>query len=135
MGEEYDLKELAQALTDLGYERYGIVEGPGQFGLRGGILDIFTPESEDPVRIEFFGDEVDSIRTFDSVSQRSIKNLKETNIYPAREISGSDSFLQDGLEKLHRDYKRYSDQVYKKEADPDLRVVLRDKILKTADEI
>ena len=47
MGEEYPVGDLAAELTDLGYERYGIVEGPGQFSLRGGILDVFTPEGED----------------------------------------------------------------------------------------
>ena len=135
MGKEYDLREIAGILTDLGYERYGIVEGPGQFSLRGGILDVFTPESENPVRIEFFGEEVDSIRTFDSVSQRSIRNLKSTDIYPAREIAGSDSFLEEGLNRMQREYKRYSEQVYRKETDPDLRVVLSEKIMKTADEI
>ena len=92
MGKEYNIKDLASELADMGYERYGIVEGTGQFSVRGGILDVFTPESENPVRIEFFGDEVDSIRSFDRETQRSLKNLKEIDIYPAREISGDGVF-------------------------------------------
>ncbi len=135
MGEEYPLGALAGELTDLGYERYGIVEGPGQFSLRGGILDIFTPEGEEPFRVEFFGDEVDSIRTFDPETQRSLKNLRKLEIYPAVELSGSDEFLEKGTEKILKEYSRHAMSVARKEKDPDMKEVLRDKILKTADEI
>ena len=135
MGEEYPVGDLAAELTDLGYERYGIVEGPGQFSLRGGILDVFTPEGEDPVRVEFFGDEVDSIRTFDQETQRSLRNMKKIEIYPAVELSGSDAFLKEGTEKLVKEYSRYASTVSRKEKDPDMKVILHDKILKTADEI
>ena len=135
MGMEYSLSDLQEALTDMGYERYGIVEGPGQFSIRGGILDIFTPEGDCPVRIEFFGDEVDSIRNFDPVSQRSLKNLRKAEIYPAVELSGNDEFLKKGMERLGREYRAYAGQILKKEKDPDLGPVLHDKILKTLDEI
>ena len=135
MGEEYPLGQIPQELTDLGYERYGIVEGPGQFSLRGGILDIFTPEGDEPVRIEFFGDEVDSIRTFDPETQRSLRNLRKVEIYPAGEITGDEGFLEKGIDKLKKEYARYAGAVSRKEKDPDMKVVLHDKILKTADEI
>ena len=135
MGEEYSLSSLAGELTDMGYERYGVVEGPGQFSLRGGILDIFTPEGDDPVRIEFFGDEVDSIRTFDKETQRSIRNMKSTEIYPAREFTGDGDFLNAGLDKLEKSYARYAGRIAQKEKDPDMKEILRDKILRTASEI
>ena len=66
------LDEMAERLSDVGYDREVQVEGPGQFAVRGGILDIYPLTEELPVRIEFWGDEVDSIRTFDVESQRSI---------------------------------------------------------------
>ena len=135
LGEEYSLPELSKELTDMGYERYGIVEGPGQFSIRGGILDIFTPDNSDPVRVEFFGDEVDSIRSFDRETQRSLKNLSKTEIYPAREMTGSDEFLNRGLDSLRAEYEKYASAISRKEKDPDMKVILHDKILKTAEEI
>ncbi len=83
---ELDLDALKGQLCMLGYERTGQVEAPGQFAVRGGILDIFPLTEENPVRIELWGDEVDSIRTFDVESQRSIENLDSLWIYPAAEL-------------------------------------------------
>ena len=80
------LDEMAERLSDVGYVREVQVEGPGQFAVRGGILDIYPLTEEFPVRIEFWGDEVDSIRTFDVESQRSIENTTEITIYPAVEF-------------------------------------------------
>ena len=74
---------------DLGYVREVQIEKPGQFAVRGGILDIFPLTEEVPVRIELWGDEVDSIRTFDVESQRSIENLQEIEVYPAAEFENS----------------------------------------------
>mgnify|MGYP000376304119 FL=1 len=70
----------------LGYEREEQIEGPGQFAVRGGILDIYPLTEEVPVRIEMWGDEIDSIRTFDVESQRSIENLESIRIYPATDF-------------------------------------------------
>ena len=70
----------------LGYEREAQVESCGQFSIRGGILDIFPLTEENPWRIELWGDEIDSIRSFDVESQRSIENLEEITIYPATEM-------------------------------------------------
>ena len=69
----------------MGYSREDIVEGEGQFSIRGGILDVFSPNMENPLRIEFFDDETDSIRTFDPYTQRSIEKLSEARIIPATE--------------------------------------------------
>ena len=80
------LDEIEQKLSKIGYDREVQVEGPGQFAVRGGILDIYPLTEEMPVRIELWGDEVDSIRTFDVESQRSIENLSEIIIFPAQEF-------------------------------------------------
>ena len=83
-----DIEQLKNQLVALGYERVGQVEMPGQFSVRGGIVDIFPLTEELPVRIELWGDEIDSIRSFDPESQRSLENLEELTIYPAVEHIG-----------------------------------------------
>ena len=83
-----DMDALKNALVDLGYERTGQVEMAGQFSVRGGIIDIYSLTEENPWRIELWGDEIDSIRSFDAESQRSLENLDEITIYPAVEKSG-----------------------------------------------
>lgn len=85
-GQSLDLEKLISRLADYGYGREIQIEGPGQFAVRGGILDVYPLTDEVPVRIEFWGDEVDSIRTFDVESQRSIENLEDISIYPATEF-------------------------------------------------
>lgn len=81
-----DLSKMEKELAGLGYDREVQIEGPGQFAVRGGILDVYPLTEELPVRIELWGDEVDSIRTFDVGTQRSIENLEEVVIYPASEF-------------------------------------------------
>ncbi|MEY8523801.1 transcription-repair coupling factor [Lachnospiraceae bacterium 38-10] len=79
-------KELAEKLVTLGYEKTYQVEVPGQFSIRGGIVDIFDLTEENPYRIELWGEDVDSIRSFDVLSQRSIEKLSSVDIYPATEM-------------------------------------------------
>ncbi len=83
--EEIERDDLIEKMIFGGYEQTAIVEEPGDFSIRGGIMDIFSPMHPDPLRIEFFGDTVDSIRSFSAASQRKIKNLREAVILPARE--------------------------------------------------
>lgn len=83
-----DTEQLKNQLVALGYERVGQVEMPGQFSVRGGIVDIYSLTEENPWRIELWGDEIDSIRSFDPESQRSLENLEELTIYPAVEHIG-----------------------------------------------
>jgi transcription-repair coupling factor (superfamily II helicase) len=78
-----DMAGLAAQLTALGYSREAQVEAPGQFAVRGGILDLFVLTEENPVRVELWGDEIDSIRSFDSQSQRSLDGLDRITVYPA----------------------------------------------------
>lgn len=85
-GDILDLQGLSGRLANQGYERVGLVEGPGQFSIRGGIVDIYSPTMDDPVRVELFDDEVDSIRTFRVEDQRSLEKLSEVVIGPAKEL-------------------------------------------------
>ena len=85
-GDEVDLKEISTKLIECGYERVEVVEGKGEFSFRGGILDVFPPTAVYPYRIELFGDEIDSIRTFNIESQRSIEKVKSIDIFPAKEV-------------------------------------------------
>ncbi len=88
-GSELILEEFAASLIDFGYERVDEVDGKGQFSIRGGIVDVYSPQEVDPIRIDLFGDEIDSIRTFDIASQRSVENRHDTCIIPAREAAYS----------------------------------------------
>ncbi len=85
-GGEHDMFELASRLVDLGYERHGIVEAKGQFAIRGGILDIFEVGEEMPVRMEFDGDEISSMRSFDIETQRSSGNRSGLRIRPLHHL-------------------------------------------------
>lgn len=85
-GQSYDMEDLAKRLSRAGYERRSQVDGPCQFSVRGGILDFFSPQSKDPVRIEFWGDEADSVASFDLESQRRTKEIDKAFVAPAREV-------------------------------------------------
>lgn len=84
-GEEYDIEEVLRCLTQAGYSRCPMVEGPGQFAIRGGILDIYSPAADLPVRAEFFGDELDTMGYFDPDNQRRTENTDEILILPVGE--------------------------------------------------
>ncbi len=88
-----DMDKLKDDLVKMGYERTGQVEMPGQFSIRGGIVDVYCLTEENPWRIELWGDEIDSIRSFDAQSQRSLENLEEIVIYPAAEQQAERSGL------------------------------------------
>ena len=93
VGQEHKIEELAKQLVDKGFSREEIVEGCGQFSIRGGILDVFTPQAENPYRIEFFGDEVDSIREFDPMSQISIEQVDSVTLSAVdEEYKASDGY-------------------------------------------
>src|SRR5580700_6826304 len=92
-GETFDTETLLQHLNTVGYDSADVVEMPGQYALRGGILDVYSPEADRPVRIEFFGDEVESIRKFDPASQRSSSPMDEALLLPLTETPVSDHLL------------------------------------------
>ena len=92
-GEEYLPEMLVEHLLSVGYTRVDVVEMPGQVTLRGGIFDAYSPEMERPIRIEFFGDEIESIRRFDPETQRSASTLDEVLLLPLTEIAVTDRVL------------------------------------------
>ncbi len=94
VGEEYEMTDVARRLVDIGYERLPITEEVGTFSIRGGILDIFPFTSADPVRCEFFGDFIDSMRYFNVLTQRSVEPIHEIAIIPKREVLVSQEELE-----------------------------------------
>ena len=105
-GKSYDLNQLKNNLVKLKYERVDSVEGVGQFSVRGGIVDIYSPSETNPSRIEFFDDEVDSIRLIDLKTQRSIKNQKSVKIIPCSDIIFEDDEIQKILLEVEKDYNK-----------------------------
>ena len=104
-GDTIDIKEFNGTLTALGYQKKDWVEGPGQYAVRGGILDVYPLTEDCPYRIELWGDEVDSLRSFDVESQRSIEELQELVIYPAREIVLTEDRIARGLKRIEAEHK------------------------------
>ena len=109
LGKRFDLDELTKRLVVMGYSREDSVEGAGQFAIRGGILDIFPPGNDNPYRIEFFDDETDSIREFDTYTQRSLDKVDTAVIAPVCEMVLTDEKRDEliaELEKRIRSAKR-----------------------------
>ena len=116
VGEEFDPKKLVSRLIDLGYKRETIVTKTGEIGVRGFIIDVFPVSESNPIRIEFFGDEIESIRVFDEDTQKSIKEIKEITIYPYTEFLLDDytnlnefERRQKYLPKYNKEYKNIND--------------------------
>lgn len=112
VGQEYILEELIARLNALGYSRCGMVEGVGQFAVRGGIIDLFSPASNLPVRMEFFGDELDTMGFFDPDTQRRSDNLDNFVILPVCETlpglhpEGTDGLCKDIQHMINRQNRR-----------------------------
>lgn len=102
-GEVIELESFTKQLVASGYEKNYQIETPGQFAVRGGIIDIFPLTEENPYRIELWDDEIDSIRSFDVLSQRSIENMEEVTVYPATELVFSQENIQAGLQKIRKE--------------------------------
>jgi transcription-repair coupling factor (superfamily II helicase) len=101
--EEIDIDDLTTHLASVGYSALDIVEMPGQFTRRGGIFDVYSPEADRPVRIELFGDEIESIRKFEPDSQRSSTAINETSLLPLTETPLSDDLLAAVHQRLSGD--------------------------------
>ncbi|MBQ2042226.1 MAG: transcription-repair coupling factor [Firmicutes bacterium] len=104
-GERLFREDLAARLVRMGYERSHAAEGFGQFAVRGDIVDIFAPGSDHPVRVEFFDDEVDSIRSYDALTQRSVENLEEFTVFPAELIVRGEEDNRRGLKAISAAYR------------------------------
>ncbi len=107
VGDKLDIQELCRQLVFMGYERCDMVEGQGQFALRGGIFDIYSSVSSNAVRIELWDDEVDSVRILDTVSQRSVENARELTIYPMRELVYKEEDIEKAVENMESELKSY----------------------------
>ena len=108
LGQDTDPEELKKSLVSMGYEYVSMVESPGQFSIRGGITDIYTPDGAYPYRVELFGTEVDSIRTFDPDTQRSVDSLKSVEVYPAKQLTISEELFRKTAEFVERYFKQGS---------------------------
>lgn len=113
VGDTLNIENVKKTLVSLGYERNDWVDGVGQFAIRGGILDIFPMSSECPFRVELWGEDIDSIRSFDVESQRSIENMETLLIYPAAEMVLDEERIQEGLKKIDREHKAYAEELKK----------------------
>lgn len=102
VGDSLRLDDLVGSLLDLGYASEAIVEYPGTFSRRGGIVDVFPIDAESPLRIEFFGDEVDTIRRFDPSTQRSLQSVRELLLSPSREVPSAQPSVIETLKGLTR---------------------------------
>ena len=112
-GQEIELEGIKRKLINSGYEQYDRVDGTGQFSIRGGIIDFFSPQANSPVRIELFGDEIDSICEFDKETQRRIKFLNEATAIPAREVLlGDKDDLINKLKKTSNLLKEKNSKAY-----------------------
>jgi len=110
-GQSYDRDELVGALLKLGYERVNLVDDSGQFSVRGDILDVSPPTSPKPVRIEFFGDEVERLRLFEPLTQRSTEELEAIGLGPAGELLLTDVTVRRALPTIKSAYRRELDQL------------------------
>ncbi len=106
-GEEIDLDDLVMRLVKLGFRRVGAVEEIGDFAVRGGLIDFFSPGHDAPVRVELFGDEVDTIREFDVASQRTRQKIKHVSVLPRREVPITQQSLEEHLNDLPQDDAEY----------------------------
>lgn len=111
LGETLNLDKVKKILISLGYERSDWVDGVGQFAIRGGILDIFPMSSECPFRVELWGEEIDSIRSFDVESQRSIENVEQLSVYPAAEMILSEDRIKAGIKRIDKEHKVYAKEL------------------------
>ena len=113
VGEELQTDQFAAKLTAIGFERTEQVEQPGQFSIRGGILDFFNLCDDAPYRIELWGDEIDSIRLFDAESQRTAEMCESTRVYPASEYVLTQSQMQEGIQKIQQSLEKRAGQLEK----------------------
>ena len=109
-GEEVDLEVLTGHLASVGYTQMDLVEMPGHFTRRGGILDVYSPEADRPVRIEFFGDEIETIRKFDPETQRSQSGLDEAQLLPLTETPVTERLLAAVNARLSRERIETADE-------------------------
>ncbi len=126
-------KPLLEKLVQMGYERAELTESEGYFSVRGDIIDIYPFHTASPVRLSFFGEELESLRYFDGASQRTLEQLEEIHIFPAREVVLDETAMQEGVRSLQAELEITVKQLKKKkqaEAADRLRTRVENKLLK-----
>ena len=113
-GSDIDPEEIRRKLSFMGYERASMIENRGEYSIRGGIIDIFTPDSDLPYRIELFDTEVDSIRTFDIETQRSVENLKSITASQCSQIVKDTELFESARNRIKKAYDRQIKKLEKK---------------------
>ena len=126
VGARVDLTELKNHLVNIGYQAATLVESPGEFAVRGGILDIFSPNYSRPLRLEFFDDEIDSLRFFEIADQRSVDKVKTAQIFPAKEFFLTEQARVHGAENIRTAYEEQLAALRKKK-DPEITRLLQNK--------
>ncbi|MGQ2374780.1 transcription-repair coupling factor [Companilactobacillus zhachilii] len=122
INEEYDLENLNQEFVQMGYVKDKLVAKPGDFAIRGDIVDIYPLNVDNPVRIDFFGNQVEKIKFFDTETQRSMEELDEINILPAKDRIVTDEQVTTGLKKLQKSYQSQLDATDDKDIKDNLEV-------------
>ncbi|AYE37536.1 transcription-repair coupling factor [Companilactobacillus zhachilii] len=122
INEEYDLENLNQEFVQMGYVKDKLVAKPGDFAIRGDIVDIYPLNVDNPVRIDFFGNQVEKIKFFDTETQRSMEELDEINILPAKDRIVTDEQVTTGLKKLQKSYQSQFDATDDKDIKDNLEV-------------
>ncbi len=112
-GGTVDPDDIKVKLAEMGYERVPLLDARGQFSVRGSIIDVFTPDAEYPYRVELFGDEVDSIRSFDPDTQRSIENLKRVDVFPAEQMTAGADLFARAADRVREAYGAYAKKLAK----------------------
>ncbi|HLR66659.1 transcription-repair coupling factor [Virgibacillus alimentarius] len=116
LGEEIDIDAYLSSLVDMGYERGSMVNSPGEFSIRGGIIDIYPVTEENPIRIELFDEEVDSIRYFDAGTQRSLEKIEQVRVRPATELLLNEEDILSGANRTERALASTLKKIKSKEA-------------------
>ena len=134
VGQEIDMEDVKRRLIMLGYENVAVVESRGQFSARGGIIDIYPLAEECPCRVEFFGDEVESIRYFDESTQRSIESIESFDILPSSEYVLSQARIRRGIDAIEEEGLKTA-EVFKKHFETESYARLKSYIQHVKDQV
>lgn len=129
-GDEKDIEEMREKLVSMGYESVRMVERPGDFSVRGSIVDVYALNLDNPVRIDFFDTEIDSLRFFDTADQRSLEKVDDVEILPATDFIASGGMLEKGAEILQENVRDYVKDL----ADEEDRKLLADNLKAVTDD-
>ena len=111
LGDEVDPDELKNFLVQAGYEYNSVTSAPGEFSGRGDIIDVYSPSMENPVRIEFFDTEIDSLRTFDPVSKRYVESISQFEIVPEEVFMPEPEAVEKALARIEKEYRKRIDEL------------------------